>query len=108
MLCPNCKNTTLLMTNRNNVEIDYCPDCRGVWLDRGELDKIIELSIPTNNINNNSQMNNSQNSGTQSVNTHSRSGDYNRIPHTEYKDDHFYNPKHKKKKDNWFEDMFDF
>ena len=41
--CPTC-NVNLLMTNRNDVEIDYCPDCRGVWLDRGELDKIIERS----------------------------------------------------------------
>lgn len=32
------------MTDRNGVEIDYCPKCRGVWLDRGELDKIIERS----------------------------------------------------------------
>ncbi len=32
------------MTDRNGVEIDYCPQCRGVWLDRGELDKIIERS----------------------------------------------------------------
>ena len=43
MKCPNC-NVNLLMTDRNGVEIDYCPDCRGVWLDRGELDKIIEIS----------------------------------------------------------------
>jgi Zn-finger nucleic acid-binding protein len=41
MKCPHC-NVDLLMTNRENVEIDYCPQCRGVWLDRGELDKIIE------------------------------------------------------------------
>jgi Zn-finger nucleic acid-binding protein len=33
------------MTDRQNIEIDYCPQCRGVWLDRGELDKIIERSI---------------------------------------------------------------
>lgn len=46
MKCPNC-NTTLVMSNRNDVEIDYCPDCRGVWLDRGELDKIIDRSIPS-------------------------------------------------------------
>jgi Zn-finger nucleic acid-binding protein len=39
--CPHC-HTTLLMSERQGVEIDYCPDCRGVWLDRGELDKIIE------------------------------------------------------------------
>lgn len=41
MKCPNC-NETLLMTERNNVEIDYCPACRGVWLDKGELDKLLE------------------------------------------------------------------
>jgi len=34
------------MTQRNDIEIDYCPNCRGVWLDRGELDKIIERSNP--------------------------------------------------------------
>jgi len=34
------------MTDRSGIEIDYCPDCRGVWLDRGELDKIIERSSP--------------------------------------------------------------
>jgi hypothetical protein len=33
-----------MISDRNNIEIDYCPDCRGVWLDRGELDKIIERS----------------------------------------------------------------
>jgi Zn-finger nucleic acid-binding protein len=43
MNCPSC-NTNLTMADRNGVEIDYCPQCRGVWLDRGELDKIIERS----------------------------------------------------------------
>lgn len=41
MKCPNCQET-LIMTERQGVEIDYCPSCRGVWLDKGELDKIIE------------------------------------------------------------------
>lgn len=41
MQCPN-DDTTLIMTTREGIEIDYCPQCRGVWLDRGELDKIIE------------------------------------------------------------------
>lgn len=41
MLCP-VDNETLVMADRNGVEIDYCPKCRGVWLDRGELDKIID------------------------------------------------------------------
>ena len=43
MKCPNCE-TRLLVQERQGVEIDTCPDCRGVWLDRGELDKIIERS----------------------------------------------------------------
>jgi uncharacterized protein len=43
MNCPVC-NIALTMTDRQGVEIDYCPKCRGVWLDRGELDKIIERS----------------------------------------------------------------
>ena len=42
MKCPTCKDTNLVMSDRQGVEIDYCPQCRGVWLDRGELDKIIE------------------------------------------------------------------
>lgn len=45
MKCPVCKETDLVMTERQGVEIDYCPKCRGVWLDRGELDKIIERSL---------------------------------------------------------------
>ena len=43
MRCP-VDNETLVMADRGGVEIDYCPKCRGVWLDRGELDKIIERS----------------------------------------------------------------
>ena len=44
MLCPACK-VDLVMSERQSVEIDYCPKCRGVWLDRGELDKIIERAV---------------------------------------------------------------
>lgn len=44
LLCPVCR-IDLVMTERQNVEIDYCPKCRGVWLDRGELDKIIDKSL---------------------------------------------------------------
>jgi Zn-finger nucleic acid-binding protein len=44
MMCPACKDTVLSMTDRQGIEIDFCPKCRGVWLDRGELDKIIERS----------------------------------------------------------------
>ena len=45
MQCP-IDGTELVMSDRAGVEIDYCPKCRGVWLDRGELDKIIERSAP--------------------------------------------------------------
>jgi Zn-finger nucleic acid-binding protein len=41
MKCPVCKTTDLLMTERRSIEIDYFPVCRGIWLDRGELDKLI-------------------------------------------------------------------
>lgn len=41
MNCPN-DNAQLLLSERQGIEIDYCPQCRGVWLDRGELDKLIE------------------------------------------------------------------
>ena len=42
MLCPTCDNVNLAMTDRQGIEIDYCPKCRGIWLDRGELDRLIE------------------------------------------------------------------
>jgi uncharacterized protein len=46
MQCPVCKTIPLTMSERSGIEIDYCPQCRGVWLDRGELDKIIERAAP--------------------------------------------------------------
>jgi len=47
MKCPTCHDVSLVMSERQGVEIDYCPQCRGVWLDRGELDKLIERSTST-------------------------------------------------------------
>ncbi len=44
MKCPICTDMQLVMSDRQGIEIDYCPQCRGVWLDRGELDKLIERS----------------------------------------------------------------
>lgn len=46
MNCPTC-NVPLVIAERHLVEIDYCPRCRGVWLDRGELDKILDRAAPT-------------------------------------------------------------
>ncbi|HTG55329.1 MAG TPA: zf-TFIIB domain-containing protein [Niabella sp.] len=84
MKCPNC-NINLVMADRSGVEIDYCPECRGVWLDRGELDKIIDRS--------------SQSSlGGQSGNYyHDKKYDQNRNSYQQ-----------KKKKDSFFGDLFDF
>jgi Zn-finger nucleic acid-binding protein len=45
MKCPVCPDVNLVMSDRQGIEIDYCPQCRGVWLDRGELDKLIERSV---------------------------------------------------------------
>lgn len=47
MLCPVCTDVTLVISSREGIEIDHCPQCRGVWLDRGELDKIIERAAPS-------------------------------------------------------------
>lgn len=47
MKCPVCVDSTLVMADRTGIEVDYCPTCRGVWLDRGELDKIVERSAGT-------------------------------------------------------------
>lgn len=51
MKCPICT-IDLMMADRQGIEVDYCPQCRGVWLDRGELDKIIErtASAPPQNV----------------------------------------------------------
>lgn len=47
MKCPHCTDSTLVMTERQGVEIDYCPSCRGIWLDRGELDKLLDKAGAT-------------------------------------------------------------
>jgi uncharacterized protein len=44
MKCPICTDKPLVISERQGIEIDYCPDCRGVWLDRGELDKLMAIS----------------------------------------------------------------
>lgn len=45
MKCPTCTDTPLVMAERQGVEIDYCPACRGIWLDRGELDKLLDRAV---------------------------------------------------------------
>lgn len=77
MKCPNC-NVALVMADRNGIEIDYCPECRGIWLDRGELDKVIDRSSQQN----------------------SNSKGY-------FGKDHYHQPRYNKKK-GFLSDLFDF
>lgn len=90
MKCPNC-NETLLMTERNNIEIDYCPSCRGVWLDKGELDKMLEYAAQNSSF---------ESPGQQSYNTQSRYNPQGKYQHGGY------NRPHKKK--SFLGDLFDF
>lgn len=87
MNCPVCKDERLLISEKNGIEIDYCPKCRGIWLDRGELDKIIERSShhSTNNYNGSYDK--------QDDNRHERNYPNNGYP---------------KKKESFLSDLFDF
>ena len=91
MKCPHC-NINLAMSNKQGVEIDYCPECRGIWLDRGELEKIIERS-------------------TQDYGPSHRSQAYNNDHHYEKSYNHGHNDHHGDKryrKKSFLEDIFDF
>ena len=90
MKCPVCKDVDLVISDRQGVEIDYCPSCRGVWLDRGELDKIIERSSIQNN------------SSSQPQYEQSRKEQYNKY------DSHNHQGYHKKKKEGFLSEIFDF
>ncbi|MBD0255960.1 MAG: zf-TFIIB domain-containing protein [Cytophagales bacterium] len=88
MQCPVC-NVTLLMSDKNGIEIDYCPNCRGIWLDRGELEKIMERS------------------GNHYAKRENYESDYKRYGYDRSEgDDHNRHP-HKKKK-SFLDDLFDF
>ena len=117
MKCPSC-GTTLTMTERQGVEIDYCPNCRGVWLDRGELDKILDraqqympgqtppLGAP--------RMEGSSEVGytpQYSPNEQrERYGDQERYPRTERRDDDYddYSRRPKRKREGFLSELFDF
>lgn len=88
MNCPVC-NEALTMTERQGVEIDYCPKCRGVWLDRGELDKIIDRSTSSQ--------------PQQPTKPHHES----RERYSD-RDDYSYDYKKKKKKESFLGELFDF
>lgn len=100
MKCPTCKDINLVMTSRDGVEIDYCPECRGIWLDRGELDKIIESANKNNNQNSgkNYDINQQDNNYKHTDNHHDNNHKYN--------DDKYQDKRYKKK--SFLGDMFDF
>jgi len=87
MKCPSC-NETLLMSDKKGIEIDYCPNCRGIWLDRGELEKIIERSADHY-----SKKENYEN-------------DYKRYGYGEYDNDYNKTHPHRKKK-SFLSELFD-
>lgn len=99
MKCPNC-NETLLMTERQTVEIDYCPSCRGIWLDKGELDKLMEIAAK----NSAEQQNPSQAPAQRPIHTPER-------PHDPYYGHSKYDDRSKyygKKRKSFLSDIFDF
>jgi Zn-finger nucleic acid-binding protein len=87
MKCPVCTTVDLVMSERQGIEIDYCPTCRGIWLDRGELDKIIDRVVA----------NEKSNIPVNPQPTNNYSNDY------KHHDKHQY--KHHKK--HWLSDLFD-
>jgi len=91
MKCPLC-NVDLVMSERQGVEIDYCPTCRGVWLDRGELDKIIEKSNASQQ---HIQMDRSPSNFSQGY------------PQGKSYDKHDYEHNHKKRRKSFLEELFD-
>ena len=100
MDCPVCR-VPLTMSERQGIEIDYCPQCRGVWLDRGELDKILERSASA-------PAAPREAAAPPVVGDRDRyRGDQDRYrsDHDRHRDDHEYH-RHKRRK-NWLEEIFD-
>ena len=82
MQCP-IDGAVLVMSERHGIEIDYCPTCRGVWLDRGELDKIVDRATAP-----------------------ARAGSYTPQPTPSYQQQP-YGDRPRKRKDNWLSELFD-
>lgn len=104
MKCPNC-NETLLIAERHKVEIDYCPACRGVWLDRGELDKLLQFA-EANSSGNPNYGDHSNNRGNDNRNASDRI-DYKYEDRRDGRYDNYAHG-HKKKKKSFLSDIFDF
>lgn len=109
MQCP-VDGETLMMADRNGVEIDYCPRCRGVWLDRGELDKIIDRAADS--LAPAAAAAPAQAAPGPVYQTEPRRADPHKTPHRRARDeddagDHDRHPQ-RKRRDNFLSDLFDF
>jgi uncharacterized protein len=104
MNCPQ-DGTLLQMTAREGVEIDYCPKCRGVWLDRGELDKIIERTAAEYTSAQGSQLRNVHHETYDDDDHQYQERHYG---HDEKRHDSHNQGHHKKKKEGFLGDLFDF
>lgn len=100
MDCPVCSNVKLVMSERQGIEIDYCPNCRGVWLDRGELDKIIDKSAAVAAAPARQQMENSPYQGQQ----HQPQG----FGHSQPAHGYPQQGRYKKKREGFLGELFDF
>ena len=106
MKCPVCKTTDLLMTERRSIEIDYCPVCRGIWLDRGELDKLIAQEAGSDDVQTNANARTSRDSYPDRDRDRERHRDHAYDNNRTY-DNHRTDYRGHKKKRSLF-DMFDF
>ena len=95
MKCPTCDGVNLVMSERSGIEIDYCPQCRGVWLDRGELDKIIERAAPAA----------AQQPAQQAAPVQQPQQAYRQAPPPQYDERGYYR---KKKREGFLGELFDF
>ena len=102
MMCPN-GHAPLQITERNGVEIDYCPECRGVWLDRGELDKILDRAEAAAGPSRQAESRREDVRDDRRGDRHEDRRDSDSRPFTGGG-----HPPHKKSKASWLGDMFDF
>ncbi len=106
MNCPAC-NVPLAMADRQGVEIDYCPRCRGVWLDRGEIDKIVERELAAYGPLSRSE----QRAPVPEASYYRDDRDHDRDDRRDYRDrddDHGDKQRKKRKRESFLGDLFDF
>lgn len=112
MKCPVCKEVNLVMSERQGIEIDYCPECRGVWLDRGELDKIIEKT--ENQLNQSNTFKNNENLNNPKYFENKNNNGYNEYENNKHNQKEYYNHNNHnnhnykgKKKESFMSNIFD-